>query len=149
MDRWDGYVAARQRLLGFLRDRRPANPIVLSGDIHTCMALELRVDPFNEAETPVAVEFINTSLTSQNFDDKMKWEPRTKSLPFEQELMKELPHIKYVTLDSHGYNVVDILPERVRVEWWVLDTVLKRSTTERMDAAWQVESGKPRLVRAA
>jgi alkaline phosphatase D len=30
MDQWDGYVAARNRLLGFLHLRRPSNPVVLA-----------------------------------------------------------------------------------------------------------------------
>lgn len=34
MDQWDGYVAARRRLLGFLDRARVRNPITLTGDIH-------------------------------------------------------------------------------------------------------------------
>jgi alkaline phosphatase D len=146
-DQWDGYPAERDLLFRHFRDHRAGNIVVLSGDIHVCMALELRVDPFNEAEEPVAVEFINTSLTSQNFDDKLKWAPRTQSIPYEQELLKTFGHMKYVDLDSHGYNIVDVTPERIQVEWRLVDTVLKRTENESLGAAWKVESGKPRLVR--
>jgi alkaline phosphatase D len=34
-DAWDGYAADRARLLRFIGRRRPANPVVLSGDIHS------------------------------------------------------------------------------------------------------------------
>ncbi len=146
-DQWDGYPAERDMLFRHLRDHHERNVVVLSGDIHVCMALELRVDPFNLDEEPVAVEFINTSLTSQNFDDKMKWSPRTRSIPFEQELMQAFDHMKYVDLDSHGYNAVDVTPERVEVEWWLLETVLKRNDKASIGAAFKVENGKPRLIR--
>jgi hypothetical protein len=33
-DAWDGYAADRDRILRFLWERQPANPIVLTGDIH-------------------------------------------------------------------------------------------------------------------
>jgi len=34
VDQWDGYVAARERLLNFLDKRKPSNPVVITGDIH-------------------------------------------------------------------------------------------------------------------
>ncbi len=71
-DQWDGYPAERDMLLMKMRDHKLCNVVVLSGDIHVCLAQELRVNPFDESEEPVAVECINTSITSQNFDDKMK-----------------------------------------------------------------------------
>lgn len=146
-DQWDGYPAERDMLMKVIRDHPLGNFVVLSGDIHICLAQELKMDPFNEAEIPVAVECINSSLTSQNFDDKMRWAARTQSIPFEQEMLRYFPEMKYVDLDSHGYNVVDVTRERVQVEWWNVETVLKRSEHQSLGAAFKVESGKPRLVR--
>jgi len=146
-DQWDGYPTERDLLFRHFRDHHESNIVVLSGDIHVCMALELRVDPFNLAEEPVAVEFINSSLTSQNFDDKLKWAPRTQSIPYEREMMAAFPHMKYVDLDSHGYNLVDITPERIQVEWWLVDTVLRRTRNESLGACWKVENGRARLVQ--
>ena len=99
------------------------------------------------SQAAIAVECINTSLTSQNFDDKMKWAPRTQSIPYEQELLRVFPEMKYIDLDSHGYNIVDVTAERVLVEWWLVDTVLKRTRHESLGAAFKIESGKPALVR--
>jgi phosphodiesterase/alkaline phosphatase D-like protein len=64
MDRWDGYVAARRRLTRFLAGRRPSNPIVLTGDIHTNWVGEPRDDFEDPESTTVGVEFIGTSLSS-------------------------------------------------------------------------------------
>lgn len=44
MDKWDGYPAARERLMAFLEQRRPANPVVLSGDNHNNWVFDLKRD---------------------------------------------------------------------------------------------------------
>jgi alkaline phosphatase D len=44
VDQWDGYVAQRRRISEFLAVRRPANPIVLTGDIHSSWANDLKLD---------------------------------------------------------------------------------------------------------
>ena len=148
-DQWDGYPVERALLLRKMRDHPLGNFVVLGGDIHVGLAQELRVEPFDDTQPPVAVECINTSITSQNFDDKMKWAPRTRSISFEQEMMRQFPDMKYVDLDSHGYNIVDVTPERVEVEWWYLDTVLRAGSGEHPGAKFSVNSGAPRLTRVA
>ena len=45
MDKWDAYPAARQRLLDGMVERRTANPVVLSGDVHVALAATLRQRP--------------------------------------------------------------------------------------------------------
>jgi alkaline phosphatase D len=35
MDAWDGYVAARKRILSYLKNNRPGNPVIISGDVHS------------------------------------------------------------------------------------------------------------------
>src|SRR4026209_882516 len=32
VDKWDGYPAARERLISFLAQAKPSNPVVISGD---------------------------------------------------------------------------------------------------------------------
>jgi alkaline phosphatase D len=141
-DQWDGYPFEREAILRALSDR---DAVVLSGDVHVGLALELKLDPTTDEE-PVAAEFVTTSLTSQNVDDKMGWPPRTKSIPFEEGLVREVPHIKWCEFDSHGYVVVDVISERVRGEWWFVDTVLEPSPRESLGAAWEVHRGRARLV---
>ena len=141
-DQWDGYPQERDTILRALEGR---SAVVLSGDVHIGLALELKLDP-NGDEPPVAAEFVTTSLTSQNVDDKMGWPPRTKSIPFEEGLVREVPHVKWCEFDSHGYVVVDVTDERVRGEWWFVDTVLEASAGESLGAAWEVRRGEPRLT---
>ena len=44
MDVWAGYEVARRRLMEFLATRQPANPVVLTGDIHSNWVTDLKVD---------------------------------------------------------------------------------------------------------
>jgi alkaline phosphatase D len=111
--------------------------------VHVGLAAELAEDP---SQPPVAVEFVNTSLTSQNLDDKMGWAPRTTSLPIESDLLAGMAHLRYVDLDSHGYSIVDLDRERLRFEWWIVDGLDTRSSGETLSAALAVRHGIPRLI---
>ena len=77
----------------------------------------------------------------------MKWEPRTISHEYQDKLLEVLPHAKWCDLDGHGYNVVEINPERITVEYWHVETVLKRSSEEFMASAWEVCHGDTRARR--
>ena len=148
-DQWDGYPAERDRILQWLQDDGQGNAVVLSGDVHIGLASELYRDPFaDDPGDPVAVELVTTSLTSQNVDDKKGWPPDTESVPGEEAYIEAMPHMKYTDWDGHGYVLVDVDPERVRAEWWYVNEVIRPSDGERMDAAFEVPHGKPRLVRA-
>ena len=70
-DGWDGYPAARQRLLDTLRASGAANPIVLSGDVHTFYAAELRRDPTGPARAgnPVVAREVLTRFHRYNSED--------------------------------------------------------------------------------
>jgi alkaline phosphatase D len=148
-DQWDGYPAERDALLAHVAEAGMDNLVVLSGDVHVSLAIELHRDPFDSTDEPVAVEIVTPSLTSQNLDDKMGWSRRTDSVPLEEQIVDFLPHWQWCDLDSHGYVVVDVTPERLRAEWWHLDTVLERTDTEELGATFTVAPGSRRLVREA
>ncbi|WP_102144576.1 alkaline phosphatase D family protein [Mycobacterium hubeiense] len=56
-DAWDGYAANRDRIVAGMRDVR--NAVVLTGDVHSHWAAEVRAD-----DTPVATELVTTSISS-------------------------------------------------------------------------------------
>ena len=63
-DGWDGYPAARRRLLESIVARRLANPVVIGGDVHMHFVTDLKLD-FDDPDSPVvASEFVGTSITS-------------------------------------------------------------------------------------
>ncbi|MEU8356924.1 alkaline phosphatase D family protein [Nonomuraea sp. NPDC048882] len=64
MDLWDGYQAAKDRLLGGIADREVSNPVVLTGDIHYNLAGDLKRDFDDPAAPAIGVEFVCTSVSS-------------------------------------------------------------------------------------
>ena len=98
---------------------------------------------------PVAVEFVNTSLTSQNLDDKMGWQPRVDSLAVEEAVLAGMPHLRFIDLDSHGYSIVDLDRERLRFEWWTVEGLDRRAPGHALAAALSVRHGEPRILAEA
>ena len=141
-DQWDGYPAERDAILEAFGDA--GDVVVLSGDVHIGLATELPRDRHDDEA--VAVEFVTTSLTSQNVDDKMGWDPRTGSVPMERAWVDAVPYVKFADFDDHGYVIVDVTPERVRAEWWFVDAVREPTTGQHLGAAWEVHRGESRLV---
>ena len=140
-DQWDGYPAERTLLLREFAAEANRTTVVLSGDIHVALAAELTDD----RGAPAAVEFVTTSVTSQNLDEKMRWPPRTRSRAVEAALLSVMPHIRFCELDSHGYSIVDVTRERLDFEWWIVESVLERSAVEHRMGAFRVAAGDPRI----
>lgn len=142
-DQWDGYPHERRELLDAVSRLPVSNVVVLSGDVHVGLAAELAETP---TEPPVAVEFVNASLTSQNLDDKMGWGLRKESLAIEQAFLEGMPHIRYVDMDSHGYSIVELDSEELRFEWWTVEGLDTRSPGHALAASMAVRHGEPRLI---
>lgn len=109
VDAWDGYVAARQRILDFFNQRRPSNPVVISGDTHSSWVSDLLAD-FNNPNSPVVgTEFVGTSITSGfSASDRIE-----AALP-------ESPWIKYFNGRQRGYVRCDLTHERWRSDYRLL-----------------------------
>jgi alkaline phosphatase D len=135
-DQWDGYPYERAEILRAL-EGAPAGAVVLSGDVHIGLASELRVD-----DRTVAGEFVTTSLTSQNVDDKKGWARGTKSVPLQEGYVRAVPTVLWCDFDAHGYMTVEVTPESVTGEWWFVDTVLERTAGQARGAAFRVSAGR-------
>ncbi|HEY0163223.1 MAG TPA: alkaline phosphatase D family protein, partial [Edaphobacter sp.] len=87
MDMWDGYPAARKRMLDFLATRKPNNPVYITGDAHQTWVSDLKRN-FDDPKSPiVASEILGTSISSgRNGVDHR---------PVSDMLMKANPHILY------------------------------------------------------
>ncbi len=132
-DGWDGYAAARARLLDAARSAR--NPLVLSGDVHTFFAADLRRDPARagSAGNPViATEFCGTSITSSS-----RPQARTKQLV---DMNRDL---HYGRSDERGFMLLELRPERAVVAFEALDDVRDANSGLSTLARFTVADGKP------
>lgn len=155
-DQWDGYTASRKRLYDVLAGENALGApiddvVVLTGDIHVSFAVDLPRNPFITDYNPVtgagslAVEMITPSITSTNFDDQTG----APSDGFEALVLAANPHFKYAEMDSNGYVIVDITPERVQGDWFHVDAVVRPSDGEAFAAAWKTDRGANRLTPAS
>lgn len=62
LDQWDGYTGARSQLLGVLAGS--PTPVVLTGDVHSSWAADLRADFDDEESADVGVEFVAPGVSS-------------------------------------------------------------------------------------
>ncbi|NHC46639.1 alkaline phosphatase D family protein [Motilibacter aurantiacus] len=136
MDAWDGYAASRNRVLAGFQERGVANPVVLTGDIHTHWANELKADFSTSSSRTVGVELVCTSITS-NGDG-------TETPSFGPAVMAENPHIKFAG-NRRGYVLTSITPDELRADFRALDYVTRADAPVRTQATFVVEAGNPGL----
>ncbi|MCO5098088.1 MAG: alkaline phosphatase D family protein [Rhodocyclaceae bacterium] len=130
-DGWDGYPAARARLLRTIAERKPSNPLVIGGDVHFNCVADLKVDFDNPDAAAVATEFCGTSITSQG--------PAQTRL---NALRSENPHVRFAHSEKRGYVVMDLSEGRCLAQLRVIDNEKEASTPVSTLAAFIVENGR-------
>ena len=137
-DGWDGYPAARRRLLDYLGQRKPANPVVIGGDVHSFWVADLKPD-FDDSRAPVvATELVGTSITSQFGRSQSQLEA----------LLPDNPHIRFADGSRRGYVRVEVTPARLRADLRVMRTVTQPQSEADTLASFVVENGRPGAIRA-
>jgi len=141
MDAWDGYVAARNRLLGFVAQRQIDNVVVLSGDIHSSWVADLRSD-FDAASAPVvATELVGTSITS-TFAPEF--------IPAIQAALQHPSnaHVKFFDGVFRGYVRCAVDAERWRADFRAVTTVLAPTSPVQTLATFEIAEGTPGALPA-
>jgi alkaline phosphatase D len=139
-DGWDGYPMARQRLFEALAKSGAANPLLLSGDVHTFYAAELRGDFYkavSSANPVIATEFCGTSVTSSS-------RPQART----QEYVDMNPHIKYGRSDKRGFMLMEVTPAHTVTNFVALEDVRDAGTAAAVVASFTVNAGRPGLNRS-
>ncbi len=138
-DAWDGFPAARQRLIEAWRTARTRNPVVVTGDWHSTFVNDIHAD-FDRAGTPVvATEFVGTSLTS-NGDGEVYG-------PYYGPMIKYNPHIKFFDGDRRGYVRCSVSRDQFRTDLRMVTTVSRSDAPKYTYASFVVEDGRPGAVR--
>jgi alkaline phosphatase D len=135
-DGWNGYPAARERLIAALRARPAANPVVLSGDIHAFLVNDVHAEALDYDSPVVATELVTSSISSQgppqqNFD---RW-------------LGENPNVRLARSDYRGYVRVAVAPQQLHADLVAVDDITRADSPTHVLAAFDVESGKAGVVR--
>jgi alkaline phosphatase D len=131
-DGWNGYPAARARLLDALIARKTRNPVILSGDIHAFLVNDVNVEPTNFDSTVVATELVTSSISSQgppqrNFD---LW--RTEN-----------PNVHFARSDYRGYVRIAVGTESLHAELIAVDDIARPDSATHVLASFDVASDRP------
>ena len=128
-DAWIGYPAATQRLLESLARHRTANPVVLTGDIHSFFANEV----LSARGTPVAVELVTSSIAANNSD--------------KSHLLERNPHIKFHDGKHSGYVRCEATARKLTADFVAVDDIKDARSARRVLASFEVPAGQSRAIR--
>jgi alkaline phosphatase D len=133
-DGWDGYPAARGRLFDDLVRHRPANPVVISGDIHAFSVADLQRDfsrPASAGNPVLATEFCGTSISS-------KGRPRERT----ERYLADNPHLRYARSDRRGFVMMEVTPSRMMAHLQGLHHAKSADSDMSTLASFAVEAGR-------
>ncbi len=129
LDTWDGFPSARRRFIAQLAT--VDNPVVLTGDYHAGMVLDVHERPFEDSPL-VATEFMAPPISSPLFAEDVS--ARTPQLRQQ--------------LNEHGYLAVDVEPDTLTVRFQVLADIGDPASAISTAATWIVTAGSPRAEPA-
>jgi alkaline phosphatase D len=136
-DDWNGYPANRARLLHHIYDAKVSNPVVISGDIHSFFANDLKLDFDDESSPVVASEFVGSSISSYG----PPYDAIAKALP-------DNPHVHFFDSRQRGYVVVDVMPDTMQVQMRTVSDAHDPKATISTFKTFAVEGGRPGVVAA-
>ena len=133
-DQWDGYPAARQRLLDVIAEPDVGPVAVLTGDIHSSWAFDVPAP--NDGAPPLAVELVTPSLTSATFAEIVGPDSSLVPSGVSSVVVDQLAHVRWTEWQRHGYLVVAVRPDHLQADWWHVEAVDGSSDTEELGASW-------------
>lgn len=133
LDAWDGYPAARSRLLGAAQ-AAGADLVTLSGDSHNAWAFDLSHDG-----RPTGVEIAGHSVSSPGFE---AYTPGISDAARVNALRAVSPQLKWANTADRGYVSVSLTPDRVIANWHSVETVRTRSPALKASHSMTVRRGR-------
>nr|WP_246294758.1 alkaline phosphatase D family protein [Schlegelella koreensis] len=134
-DGWDGYPAARRRLLGQVAERALGGVVVVGGDVHASYVADLKTDFGDPRGKVVATEFCGTSITSPSLA-----QARIDAIA------RFNPHVRHARADRRGYTRLRFGPERMHAELRVVEDVMDPASTVSTAARFAVDAGRPGVL---
>jgi alkaline phosphatase D len=114
LDSWDGYPAARRRLLQASLEA-DANLVVLSGDSHNAWAFDHELDGHR-----AGIEIAGTSVTSPGNEDDF---PGVAPDIGARAMVARNPQLKWTNLHQRGYATLHLTAQRATAEWVFMRTI--------------------------
>ncbi|MCI4668309.1 MAG: alkaline phosphatase D family protein [Bacteroidia bacterium] len=148
MDQWDGYPAAKDRVMDFIKREGIQNVVFLTGDDHASYAYEVAgekenpIEAYQNGTPPLAVELVTPSISSANFDEYL---PRFYLNKLRRKFPKKNPHLQWFDLTNHGYISLEITPEATTATWNFMESIREINDGQRKAKTLQVKAGSNKL----
>jgi alkaline phosphatase D len=130
---WDGYPANRERIMDWMDNYKVANPICLSGDIHSSLVSSIARRSGAPSSGPVMTEFVGTSISSL-------W-PAELAAPMENALPAN-PHITFYDSAKRGYMRCTLTPKSWTTDIRTVEFTDRPGGRTRTGRSFAVEEGR-------
>jgi alkaline phosphatase D len=133
-DSWDGYRNSRNRITQGWIDRGVRNPVVLTGDVHTHWANNLRLNYYDHAAPVVGTELVTSSITSMGGGTPA--------------YLANNPHVNWIG-NHRGYVRVTLTAGQMTAEWTKVSSITERDPAKvslSVVKKFVVLDGQPGLV---
>jgi len=132
-DSWSGYPGSRDRILQHIQDAAISNPVVLTGDIHTAWAADLKADFADPSSATVGTEYVCTSITAGG----------TTPDTWGQAYVDNFDYIKFFDGRHGGYTAVTLTADQWTSDYYAVDNLDDENSTATKYATWVTEAGNP------
>ncbi len=129
-DAWDGYPAARERMLRHIAQNGMRNVVTLGGDVHRHVAANLRLQ--TEPATVAASEFVTSSISSRGMLDA------AAAL-----LKSHNPDMLHSRADERGYARITVTAAQVRCDFIGTPHPVRDTAVFRTQTTYTVPQGQP------
>ncbi|MGW5133924.1 alkaline phosphatase D family protein [Streptomyces sp. NPDC004135] len=136
MDAWDGYSASRRRVLDGAKAAGVENLMVLSGDVHSAYAFDIKDDFDDPASATLGTEIVATSISSgrDGADKPATWDT----------YMSANPHLKFFN-GRRGYVTVELGRQAARADFRTVPYVTRQGAPVTTAASFVTEVGRQGL----
>lgn len=134
MDTWDGYAASRRRVSQGWVDAGVRNAVVLTGDVHSAWANDLKLDYGQPSSPTIGTELVCTSVSSAG--------DGADGDPWHEPDVRNNPHIRFFN-DQRGYVLTRITNDELRADFVVVPYVTRPNAPAHVRATVRVADRKP------
>ncbi|MFE7132542.1 alkaline phosphatase D family protein [Streptomyces sp. NPDC057638] len=136
MDAWDGYPAARDRVLAGARAAGVENLMVLTGDVHVSYGFDLKADWSDPDSRTLGTEIVTTSISSgrDGADRPANYDNLTRANP----------HLRYYH-GRRGYTLISYDQSQARADYRTVSAVTVPGAPVRTAMSLVTEAGEPGL----
>jgi alkaline phosphatase D len=152
-DSWQGYPRERRELLQHIRRKKIKDVVFVTGDIHTFVAGDVRVDP--DDKVPVATEFVGGSISSPGLGEGAggilpnpdPYNPKTPEALIGV-LKSSNPWAVDAEFDHHGYGLVEATQHDFSCKLRRVETVktVSRKALSDKRYSYRITPGHPSLL---